>query len=415
MIFKLRHLSDRISNSPVFWVPSLLPFMLLSSKLPDIGVSIFSKMTALAVETGALNLAQGFPDYDPPLALREALASHALTTGHHQYAPMPGLPRLRQAIAAQVGRLHAYAPAPDADTEITVTAGATEGLYAVLAAVVRPGDEVLVLEPAYDLYGPAIRLQGGVPRYLRLLAPHFRPEWDAVRAAITPRTRLIMVNTPHNPSGAVFTAEDWQMLADLLADTEVFLLSDEVYEHLVFDGQRHCSARQHPGLRERAFVLSSFGKTYHATGWKVGYCIAPPALTAEVRRVHQFLTFSVSTPTQHALADVLEADTTDAHAHGLASFYQAKRDLFRTLLGEAGWELLPVPGGYFQLARHPAGAGEPDLAFAERLARQLGVAVVPLSAFYHDGHDAGLIRFCFAKEEATLRSAAARLVGQPLA
>jgi methionine aminotransferase len=388
--------------------------MHLSSKLPDIGVSIFSKMTALAQETGALNLAQGFPDYDPPQELQDALARHARTAGHQQYAPMPGLPRLRHAIAAQVGRLHAGAPAPDPDPEITITAGATEGLYAVLAAVVRPGDEVLVLEPAYDLYGPAIRLQGGVPRYVRLPAPHFRPDWDAVRAALSPRTRLIMVNTPHNPSGAVFSADDWQALADLLAGTEVFLLSDEVYEHLVFDGQPHRSARQHPALRERAFVLSSFGKTYHATGWKVGYCLAPPAFTAEVRRVHQFLTFSVSTPTQHALADVLEADPTDAHARGLAGFYQAKRDLFRELLGHTDWELLPVPGGYFQLATHPGGAAKRDLALAEQLARQLGVAVVPLSAFYHDGYDAGLIRFCFAKQDATLREAATRLTGRRL-
>ena len=322
---------------------------------------------------------------------------------------MPGLPRLRQAIAAQVARLQPDAPAPDPDLEITITAGATEGLYAVLAAVLRPGDEVLVLEPAYDLYGPAIRLQGGVPRYVRLPAPHFRPDWDAVRAALSPRTRLLLVNTPHNPSGAVFSGEDWQALADVLAGTDAFLLSDEVYEHLVFDGQPPRSARQHPQLRERAFVLSSFGKTYHATGWKVGYCLAPPALSAEVRRVHQFLTFSVSTPTQHALADVLAADPTDAHARGLAAFYQAKRDLFRELLGGAGWELLPVPGGYFQLADYRALATEGDLAFAERLARQAGVAVVPLSAFYHDGHDAGLVRFCFAKEEATLREAALRL------
>ena len=383
--------------------------MLLDSKLPDVGVSIFAQMTALAQQTGALNLAQGFPDYDPPLALREALARHALAAGSHQYAPMPGLPRLRAAISAQVARLQPEAPAPDPDTEITITAGATEGLYAVLAAVVRPGDEVLVFEPAYDLYGPAIRLQGGVPRYVRLAAPDFRPDWDAVRAALTPRTRLILVNTPHNPSGAVFGADDWQALSELLAGTDVLLLSDEVYEHLVFDGTPPRGARQHPALRERAFVLSSFGKTYHATGWKVGYCLAPPALSAELRRVHQFVTFSVSTPTQHALADVLEADPTDAHARGLAGFYQAKRDLFRQLLAGAGWELLPVPAGYFQLAGYRGISGENDRAFAEQMARQQGVAVVPLSAFYHDGYDGGLIRFCFAKEETTLREAARRL------
>ena len=382
---------------------------MLQSKLPDVGVSIFTQMTLLAQETGAINLAQGFPDYDPPRALLEALARHALTPGHHQYAPMPGLPRLRAAIAAQVARLHADAPAPDPATEVTLTAGATEGVYGVLAAVVRPGDEVLVFEPAYDLYGPAIRLQGGVPRYVRLPAPHFRPDWDAVRRVVSPRTRLVLVNTPHNPSGAVFTADDWHELARLLDGTDALVLSDEVYEHLVFDGAPRMSARQHPALRERSFVLSSFGKTYHATGWKVGYCVAPPALTAELRRVHQFLTFSVSTPTQHAFADALEQDPADAHAHGLAAFYQAKRDEFRALLDGAGYELLPVPGGYFQLARYAALSPATDLEFAQYLAREKGVAVVPVSAFYHDGFDDGLIRFCFAKESATLQAAAARL------
>ena len=382
---------------------------MLQSKLPDVGVSIFTQMTLLAQETGAINLAQGFPDYDPPRALLEALARHALTPGHHQYAPMPGLPRLRAAIAAQVARLHADAPAPDPATEVTLTAGATEGVYGVLAAVVRPGDEVLVFEPAYDLYGPAIRLQGGVPRYVRLPAPHFRPDWDAVRRVVSPRTRLVLVNTPHNPSGAVFTADDWHELARLLDGTDALVLSDEVYEHLVFDGAPRMSARQHPALRERSFMLSSFGKTYHATGWKVGYCVAPPALTAELRRVHQFLTFSVSTPTQHAFADALEQDPADAHAHGLAAFYQAKRDEFRALLDGAGYELLPVPGGYFQLARYAALSPATDLEFAQYLAREKGVAVVPVSAFYHDGFDDGLIRFCFAKESATLQAAAARL------
>ena len=388
-------------------------YPMLASKLPDVGVSIFSQMTQLAQQTGALNLAQGFPDYDPPLALREALARHALAPGSHQYAPMPGLPRLRQAIAAQVGRLQPNAPAPDADLEVTITAGATEALYGVLAAVVRPGDEVIVLEPAYDLYGPAVRLQGGVPRYVRLPTPHFRPDWAAVRAAVTARTRLILVNSPHNPSGAVFSAADWDELADLTDGTDILVLSDEVYEHLVFDGVGPRSARQHPALRARSFVLSSFGKTYHATGWKAGYCLAPPALSAELRRVHQFVTFSVSTPTQHALADALEADPTAAHARGLAAFYQAKRDEFRAGLAGSGWALLPVPGGYFQLAGYAAFSRKSDRAFAEELARAWGVAVVPVSAFYHDGYDAGLVRFCFAKEAETLRAATARLAQAP--
>jgi methionine aminotransferase len=386
---------------------------MVKSKLPDIGVSIFSQMTLLAQQTGAINLAQGFPDYDPPLALRQALAHHALASGSHQYAPMPGVLRLRQAIAAQVARLQPTAPAPDAEAEVTITAGATEALYSVLAAVVQPGDEVIILEPAYDLYGPAVRLQGGVPRYVRLPAPDFQPDWDAVRAALSPRTRLIMVNSPHNPSGAVFSTADWDALASLVEGTDVLVLSDEVYEHLVFDGVAPCSARQHPALRARSFVVSSFGKTYHATGWKVGYCLAPPALSAELRRVHQFVTFAVSTPTQHALADVLEADPTDAYARGLAGFYQAKRDEFAGLLAGAGWDLRPVPGGYFQLAGYGQFSAQGDRAFAEELARAWGVAVVPVSAFYHDGHDVGLVRFCFAKNPATLQAAARRLARPP--
>ncbi|MET4105585.1 methionine aminotransferase [Hymenobacter sp. UYP22] len=382
-----------------------MPTPTLSSKLPDVGTSIFSVMTQLAQDSGAINLAQGFPDYDPPRRLLEALARHVLTPGHQQYAPMPGLPRLREAIADKTARL--YGHRPDAATDITVTSGATEALYAVLAAVVRPGDEVLILEPAYDLYGPAVRLQGGVPVYVPLQAPNFRPDWDRVAAALTPRTRLLMINSPHNPTGAVLTAEDLDTLAGLLRDTDTLLLSDEVYEHMVFDGVPHRSVAAHPELRERAFVLSSFGKTYHATGWKVGYCLAPPALSAELRRVHQFVTFSVSTPTQHALADVLPL--TELYDE-LPTFYQQKRDLFRELLAGTGLGLLPVSGGYFQVADFRTLAPElTDEQFARRLTQETGVAVVPLSAFYHNRHDDKLVRFCFAKQEETLRTAAARL------
>ncbi|QIL76119.1 methionine aminotransferase [Hymenobacter sp. HDW8] len=377
-----------------------------ASKLPDVGTSIFTVMSQLATECGAINLAQGFPDYDPPQVLTEALAQHARTSGHHQYAPMPGLPRLRELISRKTAQLYGILP-PSPDTDITITSGATEALYAVLAAVVRPGDEVLVLEPAYDLYGPAIRLQGGVPVYVPLLLPDFRPDWERVAAALTPRTRLMLVNTPHNPSGAVLTDADWQHLATLLTDTPTLLLSDEVYEHMTFDGQAHHSALQYPALTERSFVLSSFGKTYHATGWKVGYCVAPALLTAELRRVHQFVTFSVSTPTQHALADVL-ADA--AHYETLPDFYQQKRDLFVKLMAPTRFELLPTQGAYFQLARYDAIApGEDDVSFARRLTREAGVAVVPVSAFYHDGTDHGLVRFCFAKQPDTLTAAAQRL------
>ncbi|MCB2406828.1 methionine aminotransferase [Hymenobacter lucidus] len=382
-----------------------MPLPLLTSKLPDVGTSIFSVMSQLAAECGAINLAQGFPDYDPPQALTDALARHARTPGHHQYAPMPGLPRLREAISQKTAAVYGVA-APNPDTEITITSGATEALYAVLAAVVRPGDEVLVLEPAYDLYGPAIRLQGGIPVYVPLRVPEFSPDWDLVKAALSPRTRLIMLNTPHNPSGAVLTAQDLATLAALLANTATLVLSDEVYEHMVFDGQQHASALQLPELAERSFVLSSFGKTYHATGWKVGYCIAPPLLTAEVRRVHQFLTFAVSTPAQHALADVL-ADAEQYQT--LPDFYQHKRDLFAGLLQGSRFELLPAPGSYFQLARYDQISAEADVDFARRLTREFGVAVIPVSAFYHDGLDQGLIRFCFAKRDETLALAAERL------
>ncbi|GAB3303890.1 pyridoxal phosphate-dependent aspartate aminotransferase family protein [Hymenobacter tenuis] len=378
---------------------------LLLSKLPDVGTSIFSVMTQLAQESGAINLAQGFPDYDPPQPLLEALARHVLTPGHQQYAPMPGLPRLREAIAAKTTRLYGYTP--DAATEITITSGATEALYAVLAAVVRPGDEVLILEPAYDLYAPAVRLQGGTPVYVPLQLPGFRPDWDLVAAALTPRTRLLLINSPHNPTGAVLTAQDLDQLAGLLRDTPTLLLSDEVYEHMVFDGEQHQSVIGHAELRERAFVLSSFGKTYHATGWKVGYCVAPPALTTELRRVHQFVTFSVSTPTQHALADVL-ADT--ALYDSLPQFYQQKRDLFRELLAPTGFRLLPVQGSYFQVADFQDVAPElDDETFARQLTLESGVAVVPISAFYHNRQDHRLVRFCFAKQDTTLRAAAERL------
>jgi methionine aminotransferase len=378
-----------------------------TSKLPDVGTSIFTVMSQLAAECGAINLAQGFPDYDPPTALTEALARHARTGGHHQYAPMPGLPRLRELISQKTAQLYGVLP-PNPDTEVTITSGATEALYAVLAAVVRPGDEVLVLEPAYDLYGPAIRLQGGTPVYVPLRLPDFRPDWGQVAAALTPRTRLLLINTPHNPTGAVLTDDDWQQLARLLADSPTLLLSDEVYEHMTFDGRAHRSALHYPALAERSFVLSSFGKTYHATGWKVGYCVAPPLLTAELRRVHQFVTFSVSTPTQHALADVLaDAD----HYYSLPTFYQQKRDLFVELMAPTGFELLSSQGAYFQLARYAALApNEDDVSFARRLTREARVAVVPVSAFYHDGTDHGLVRFCFAKQEETLIAATNRLL-----
>jgi methionine aminotransferase len=377
---------------------------LVSSKLPAVGTTIFTVMSRLAEEHGAVNLGQGFPDFDPPAALLEALARHA-RGGRNQYAPMAGVPRLREAIARELGRAHGVVLDPE--HEITVTSGATEAVFDAIAAVVRPGDEVIVLDPAYDSYEPSVVLQGGRAVHVPLRLPDFSIDFERLAGALGARTRLVIVNFPHNPSGAVLSRHDLDTLAGVLRDTNALLLSDEVYEHLVYDGRAHESVLRHPELARRSFQVGSFGKSFHATGWKVGWAAAPVALTRELRKVHQFVTFATSTPAQHALADVLEAEPDVLSA--LASFYQAKRDRFRELVAATPFRLFPVPGAYFQLVDYSAASSLPDTEFARFLTTDVGVAAIPLSPFYETAPDATIVRFCFAKTEATLERAAERL------
>ena len=372
------------------------------TKLPNAGTTIFSLMSALAAQHGAVNLGQGFPDFDPDPALLLAV-SDAMAAGHHQYPPMTGVPALRQAIAVKLNGL--YGSTYDADTDITVTAGGTQGLLTALQCCVGTGDEVIIIEPAYDSYDPAIRLAGGVPVGVPMTAD-YRPDWPALEAAITPRTRALVLNTPHNPSGRVATAQDLARLAQLAEAHDLFVISDEVYEHMVFDGARHESVARHPGLRERSFLVSSFGKTFHVTGWKVGFVAAPPALSAAFRRLHQYTVFTVHTPTQHALATYL-ADP--APWQGLSDFYQAKRDAFRAALADTGLRLLPCEGTYFQTVDYAAVSELPELDFARWLTTEIGVAAIPLSGFYQRPQERHHVRFCFAKREETLALAAQRL------
>lgn len=376
----------------------------ITSRLPDVGTTIFSVMSALAQQHGAINLSQGFPDFDAPPELLDAL-DRATRAGHNQYAPMAGVPVLREAIAAKVEAL--YGARYDADTEITVTAGATQALFTAVAALVHPGDEVIMFEPVYDSYGPAVQLAGGVPVYARLNLPGFRPDWAQVRSLVTPRTRLIIINTPHNPTGTVWPAEDLLALEALVKDTRIVILSDEVYEHMVFDGARHESVMRYAGLAQRSVVVSSFGKTYHITGWKVAYCLAPRELMAEFRKAHQFNVFTVHAPSQYALAEFMKRPGWYAQ---LLALYQGKRDIFRQALGGSRFELLPCQGTYFQCVRYAAISDEPDRAFVERLTREHGVAAIPVSAFYRSADDFKVIRFCFAKSAATLEQALEKLI-----
>jgi methionine aminotransferase len=376
----------------------------LSSRLPQVGITIFTVMSALAAQHGAINLSQGFPDFASPPELLDLLAE-AARVGHNQYAPMTGVPVLREAIAQKVAAL--YGAHYDVDAEITVTAGATQAIFTAVACWVRPGDEVIVFEPVYDSYGPSVELNGGRVVPIRLTTPGYRPDWQAVRAAITPRTRMIIVNTPHNPTGAVWTAEDLQQLDALVRGTNIVVVSDEVYEHMVFDGVRHESVLRYPSLAERSFVVSSFGKTYHVTGWKIAYCLAPRELMAEFRKAHQFIVFTVHAPSQHALAAFMR---NPAWYDELRALYQAKRDYFARSLQGSRFELLPCQGTYFQCVRYGAISDLGDRAFVEHLTKDVGVAAIPVSAFYADGLDEGVIRFCFAKQEATLERALERLV-----
>lgn len=383
-------------------VPSSAPK--LRSRLPAVGTTIFSVMSALAQEHGAINLSQGFPDFDAPAELLELLDA-AARAGHNQYAPMAGLPVLREAIAAKVERL--YGAKYDVAHEVTVTAGATQALFTAIAALVHPGDEVIAFTPVYDSYAPSVELQGGKVVYADLAPPACRPDWAAVAALVTPRTRMIIVNSPHNPTGSVWTSEDLQALADIVRGTDIVILSDEVYEHMVYDGARHESVMRHPELIERSVVVSSFGKTYHVTGWKVAYALAPRELMAEFRKAHQFIVFTVHTPSQVALAEFMARP---GWHEQLLALYQGKRDIFRQALSGSRFELLPCQGTYFQCVKYATIADEGDRAFAERLTREHGVAAIPVSAFYPDGRDHGVIRFCFAKSADTLSRALEKLV-----
>ncbi len=377
----------------------------IESRLPGTGTTIFTVMTALANEHGAINLGQGFPDFSPPRELVDAL-KRALDAGHHQYAPLPGLPALRTALARRV--LDDYGARVDPETEITITAGASEAIFDAIQCVVHPGDEIVVFDPCYDLYAPAVRLAGGHVVHVPLRGENFGLDLDALADALSPRTRLVVINSPHNPSGATLSATEMAGLESLLEGSRTWLLSDEVYEHMVYDRQRHESVLRYPGLAERAFMVGSFGKTYHCTGWKIGYCIAPQALSAEFRRVHQYNTFCVFHPAQHALAEMLEAHP-EFH-QGLAGFYQQRRDRFRALLADTRLALRPVPGGYFQLVDYSAVSDLPDTEFARWLTIEHGVAAIPIAPFQAEP-PAGqrLVRLCFAKDEATLERAVTRL------
>ena len=376
----------------------------LNSKLPNIGTTIFTVMSALAQEHGAINLSQGFPDFPAPADLVD-LVSRYMQEGFNQYPPMTGVPYLREQVAAKIASL--YGVSVDMDEEITVTSGATESLYVAIQAVINPGDEAIVLDPAYDAYEPAISLAGGTTRHIPLQAPDFRPDWQRLKDTLSSRTRLVIINSPHNPCGGVLSKNDLDELAYAVRDSNAFILSDEVYEHMVFDGAQHISVLSHPELRRRAFAVFSFGKTYHATGWKVAYCIAPPTLTAEFRKIHQFVTFTTHTPTQWALAEYLE--THAAHYLELPAFYQRKRDLFVSEMGSSGFRMTPSQGTYFQLADYSGLSNMPDVEFARYLTTDIGVAAIPISVFCAEPPAGKFVRFCFCKDDDTLREAAARL------
>ena len=379
--------------------------MSIKSKLPSVGTTIFTVMSKLAADTGAINLSQGFPDFDCDPALVDAVARH-MREGRNQYAPMQGVPALRQAIAGKFRSL--YGATYDPDTEVTITSGGTEGIFDAVAAVVHPGDEVIVLEPCYDSYVPAIEVSGGVAVVVSLRYPDYSVPWDEVRAAIGPRTRMIILNSPHNPAAAIFNAADMAELVSIVDATGVLILSDEVYEHIIFDGARHESMARYETLRARSFIVGSFGKTYHVTGWKVGYVVAPAALTAEFRKVHQFVTFSTNTPVQHAFAEFLSQGRGYPE---LPAFYERKRDLFLRLIEGSRWKPLASRGTYFQLLDYSAITSEPDMEFALRLTREHGVASIPTSAFLYKAEPPPVLRFCFAKKDETLETAAERLRG----
>ncbi|SEC00871.1 pyridoxal phosphate-dependent aminotransferase [Pseudomonas anguilliseptica] len=379
---------------------------MIISKLPNVGTTIFTRMSQLAGETGALNLSQGFPDFDGPQTLREAVGRH-IAAGHNQYAPMTGLPALREQVAAKVARC--YGREVSADSEVTIVPGATQGIFCAIQALIQPGDEVIVFDPSYDSYEPSVQLAGGRCVHVPLALPDFAIDWQRLGDALSSRTRLIILNSPHNPSGALISRAELDQLAALIRERDIYLISDEVYEHLVFDGVKHASVLAHEELYQRAFVVSSFGKTYHVTGWKTGYVVAPSALSAELRKVHQYVSFCGVTPLQWALADYMAAHP--EHVVELPAFYQAKRDLFCDLLAGSRFAFTRTTGTYFQLVDYSAIRSDlDDVAMAEWLTREHGVAVIPVSVFYQQPpKDLRLVRFCFAKREETLRQAADKL------
>ena len=377
--------------------------MNFQSKLPDQEVTIFSVMTQLAMAHGAINLSQGFPDFDtyPELI---SLVEKYMREGHNQYAPMQGVMPLRERIAEKTGNM--YGAQYDPATEITVTSGATESVFASISAVVQKNDEVIIFEPAYDAYDPIVRLNGGIPVYIQLKFPDYNIDWNEVKSAVNNKTRLIILNYPHNPTGAVLSKEDISNLTQIIEDSKAFIVSDEAYEHIIFDGLQHESISRYPQLAQRSFVICSFGKTYHTTGWKIGYCLAPEALSIELQKIHQYLTFASNTPIQMAYAEFMQ----DKELYlGLPAFYQQKRDLFLSLTNKSRFKPLPCKGTYYQMLDYSQISKEPDFEFAKRLTAEYGVAAIPPSFLYHQRDDHKVLRFCFAKKSETLESAAEKL------
>lgn len=376
---------------------------LINSKLPNVGTTIFSVMSKLAMDNNAINLSQGFPDF----ACSEemiSLVNKYMKAGNNQYAPMPGYIGLREVLAQKTEEL--YGAKYDPETEITITAGATQAIYTAISAIVREGDEVIIFEPAYDCYQPAIELNGGKTIYMQLQAPDYTIDWEQVKKMINHHTKMIIINTPHNPTGSVMSVGDMEMLQKIVHGTDIIIISDEVYEHIIFDKQQHQSVARFPLLAERSFIISSFGKTYHTTGWKMGYCVAPKNLMAEFRKVHQFLVFSCNTPIQYALADFLKQKNNYLE---LGNFYQQKRDYFINLIKGSNFDFIPAAGTYFQLLNYKKLSAEKDTDYAIRLTKEFGIASIPISVFYHEQEDNHVLRFCFAKKEETLEKAAAIL------
>jgi methionine aminotransferase len=374
------------------------------SKLPQTGTTIFTTMSALANETGAINLSQGFPDYDCSPELVE-LVNRAMQNGHNQYAPMAGAMALREQVAIKTEKL--YGATYDPESEITITAGGTQAVFTAISAVIHPNDEVIIFEPAYDCYAPAIKLMGGVVKSLELEPPDYRIAWDMVKRLINNKTKMIILNSPHNPTATILSKKDIDELSALVKNQDILILSDEVYEHLIYDGQVHHSMACYPELQKRSFIISSFGKTFHATGWKIGYCLAPAYLMQEFRKIHQFLVFSVNSPMQYAIAEYLKNENTYL---SLPNFFQEKRDYFRKGLEQSRFKLLPCSGSYFQSVAYNTITNEKDTDFAIRLTREAGVAAIPVSAFYSKGTDRHILRFCFAKRQETIDKAVDRLI-----